>query len=101
MNKTIEKSQTELAAERPVRLTAQDELQEDTIDLLELFFVLLSHWKIILLVVFLFGGIAGLYNKYMVKPMYQAKAQIYITNTDEMISIQNVQLSAALTVDYE
>lgn len=35
------------------------------------------------------------------KPSYQAKTQIYITNTDQMINIQNVQLSAALTVDYE
>ena len=101
MDKTIDKSKTEWMQENSARLAAGNKMQEDTIDLLELFFTLLSHWKLILVVIIFCGGIAGLYNKYMVKPSYQAKAQIYITNTDQMINIQNVQLSAALTVDYE
>lgn len=101
MDKRIDKSKTGYRPENYVRLRAENNIQEDTIDLLELFFALLAHWKMILAVMILCGGIACLYNKYLVKPSYQAKAQIYITNTDQMIDIQNVQLSAALTVDYE
>lgn len=74
---------------------------EDTIDLLELFFVLLDHWKSILLVMILCGGLAGAYNHYLIQSTYRANAEIYITNTDTVISFQDVQLSAALTVDYE
>lgn len=74
---------------------------EDTIDLLELFFALLDYWKPILLAMFLCGGLAGLYNHYMIQSIYRANAEIYITNTDTVISLQDVQLSAALTVDYE
>ena len=77
------------------------EEQEDTIDLLELLFELFLHWKWILAVVLLCAGAAGIFNTYCVFPSYQAKAQIYITNTEQMIDIQNVQLSAELTVDYE
>ena len=77
------------------------EEQEDTIDLLELLFELFLHWKWILAVVLLCAGAAGIFNTYCVVPSYQAKAQIYITNTEQMIDIQNVQLSAELTVDYE
>lgn len=75
--------------------------QEDTIDLLELFFVLLDHWKSILLVMIVCGCLAGAYNHFLIKSVYRANAEIYITNTDTVISFQDVQLSAALTVDYE
>ena len=74
---------------------------EDTIDLLELFFALLDHWKLIILSMLLCAGIAGAYNHFLIRPTYRANAEIYITNTDTVISFQDVQLSAALTVDYE
>ena len=74
---------------------------EDTIDLLELFFVLLDYWKSIVLVMILCGCLAGLYNHFLIQSTYRANAEIYITNTDTVISFQDVQLSAALTVDYE
>ena len=101
MDKILDKSKIRAGMEDSVRLRAENEMREDTIDLLELLFVLLSRWKMILLVMISCTGIACLYNVCLVKPSYQAKAQIYITNTDQMIDIQNVQLSAALTVDYE
>lgn len=74
---------------------------EETIDLLELFFVLLDHWKMILLSMIICGSLAGAYNHFFIHPAYRANAEIYITNTDTVISFQDVQLSAALTVDYE
>lgn len=74
---------------------------EDTIDLLELSFVLLDYWKAILLAMLVCGCLAGVYNQFLIQSTYRANAEIYITNTDTMISFQDVQLSAALTVDYE
>ena len=75
--------------------------EEETIDLLELFFAILDQWVLLLVVMVVCGGLAGAYNHFMIKPIYQADAEIYITNTDTMINIQDVQLSAELTVDYE
>lgn len=77
------------------------EYQEDTIDLLELFFVLLDHWKSIILVMVLCGCLAGAYNYFLIDSSFRANAEIYITNTNTVISFQDVQLSEALTVDYE
>lgn len=74
---------------------------EDTIDLLELFFVLLDHWKSIFLVMVLCGCLAGAYNYFLIESTYRANAEVYITNTNTVISVQDVQLSEALTVDYE
>jgi capsular polysaccharide biosynthesis protein len=74
--------------------------EEETIDLLELFFMLLSRWKSILLAMLVGAVIFGAYRTFLVKPSYQANASIYITNTDSMITISDLQLSAALTEDY-
>lgn len=74
---------------------------ENEIDLLELFFAIISRWKILLVVVVIGAITAGLYNCFLIKPTYQAEAEIYITNTDAVINVQDVQLSSELTVDYE
>lgn len=74
---------------------------ENEIDLLELFFTIISRWKILLVVVVIGAITAGLYNCFLIKPTYQAEAEIYITNTDTVINVQDVQLSSELTVDYE
>ena len=73
---------------------------EDTIDLLELAKALLGRWYLIVLAMLVCGGVMGVYNRYVEKPTYSAEAQIYISNTDSIVSLQEVQLSAALTQDY-
>ena len=73
---------------------------EDTIDLLELARALLGRWYLIVLAMLTFGGAMGVYNRYVEKPTFSAEAQIYISNTDSIISLQELQLSAALTQDY-
>ena len=72
----------------------------DVIDLKEVFFTLLAHWKSILLAALLGAAVFGAYHTFMLKPSYQADASIYITSTDSMISFSDLQLSAALTDDY-
>ena len=72
----------------------------ETIDLLELCGVLLDRWKMILLTLLLGAGIFAAYHIFLLKPVYQADASIFITNTNSVITFSDLQLSSALTEDY-
>lgn len=74
--------------------------QEDTIDLVELFWVLVNRWKIILLTMLITAMLAGIYYLVGVKPSYQADASIFITNNESVITVSDLQLSSELTEDY-
>lgn len=74
--------------------------QEDTIDFVELFWVLVNHWKIILLTMLITAMLAGVYYLVGVKPSYQADASIFITNNESVITVSDLQLSSELTEDY-
>ena len=82
----------------PIVQSRQDD--EIEIDLKEIFYLLLSHWKSIFLAMLIGAVIFGVYHTFLLKPYYQADASIYITSTDSMISFSDLQLSAALTDDY-
>lgn len=82
----------------PIVQSRQDD--EIEIDLKEIFYLLLSHWKSIFLAMLIGATIFGAYHTFLLKPSYQADASIYITSTDSMISFSDLQLSAALTDDY-
>lgn len=82
----------------PIVQSRQDD--EIEIDLKEVFYLLLSHWKSIFLAMLIGAAIFGAYHTFLMKPSYQADASIYITSTDSMISFSDLQLSAALTDDY-
>lgn len=73
---------------------------EEVIDLKEVFFMLLSHWKLLLITTLVGGILAGTYHTFMVQPSYQADVMIYITNTDSLVTFSDLQLSSALTEDY-
>ena len=74
---------------------------EQEIDLVELFFVLLHHWKSLLLSFLIGATVFGGYHNMMVKPVYTASTELYITSTDSVISLQDLQLGSALTADYQ
>ena len=57
-------------------------------------------WKSILLCILVGAVIMGAFHVFLVKPSYRANAQIFITNTDSVISFSDLQLSSALTEDY-
>ena len=82
----------------PIVQSRQDD--EIEIDLKEVFYLLISHWKSIFLAMLIGAAIFGAYHTFLLKPSYQADASIYITSTDSMISFSDLQLSAALTDDY-
>lgn len=78
-----------------------EQQEEAEIDLIELFFVLLSHWRS-LLMCFLIGAVLmGAFHTRMVKSAYQASTELYVTSTDSVISLQDLQLGSALTADYQ
>ena len=88
--------------EKPAQPVVTEKIiqQEDTIDLLELFWVLVNHWKIILLTMLITAMLAGVYYLVGVKPSYQADASIFITNNESVITVSDLQLSSELTEDY-
>lgn len=74
---------------------------EDVIDLLEVFFMLLSHWKSIIFAMLIGAVVAGGYYLLNVSPVYQADVEIYVATSEEMSSYSDVQVSSLLTDDYK
>ena len=81
-------------------LNNRPEQSGEVIDLLELFWELVKHWKHILLAMLIGAVLAGVYYLVGVKPSYQADASIFITNNDSVITVSDLQLSSELTEDY-
>lgn len=73
---------------------------EVEIDLREIFFLLLNNLRSIFLAMLVGAVLLGTYHTFLMHPSYQANAELYITNTDSMITFSDLQLSAALTDDY-
>ena len=96
---TAEQKSGAVAVGQSPRLSQREEVVE--IDLIDLFFVLLSHWKS-LLMCFLIGAVVlGAYYTRMVKPAYQATTEMYITSSDSVISLSDLQIGNALNQDYQ
>lgn len=74
---------------------------ELTIDLMELFYAWKRRWLAILACVVVLGGVMGVYCQFFIPNSYQADASIYITSSDSLVSFSDLQLSSALTQDYE
>lgn len=74
---------------------------EVEIDLIEVFFALLHHWRAFLLAMLLGATVMGAYHTYFVKPTYSASAEFYITSSDSVISLTDLNLGKALTADYQ
>ena len=77
------------------------EVNEETIDLLELFYVLLGKWKQIAAATVARALIAAVAVVFFVTPKYQASSTIYvISRKDSAINISDLQIGSALTDDY-
>lgn len=71
------------------------------VDLLEVFFTLLHNWRSLLLACLVGAAIMGAFHTFFVTASYRASTELYITNTDSMISLQDLQIGSALTEDYQ
>lgn len=84
-------------------LIQRPQQQDNTIDLVEVFYLLLGHiWQIILAVI-LGGAAAFAVTYFLITPQYQASAKIYIVSAsnDSVVNLTDLQVGAQLTSDYQ
>jgi capsular polysaccharide biosynthesis protein len=75
--------------------------EDNEIDLLELFFELLNHWKVILLAAILAGALAFGYANFFITPKYEATSQLYVlVKSTAITSLSDIQMGTQLTDDY-
>lgn len=74
---------------------------EYTIDLLELARACLAKWYIFLIVMVICAVILGGWNKLFISHMYRADSSLYISTTDTVTTVGDIQISALVTEDYE
>lgn len=73
----------------------------ETIDLLELFQQYLKHWWVILIGFVAGSLLAGVYTFKIATPIYEASSMVYMRGAGETVSLQDLQIGAELTKDYE
>ena len=99
----MEQNKQAATEQNAVVVNRVDALQDQTteIDLVELFYMLLHNWKVLALAFVMGMVIMAGYHGMFVKPTYMATTEMYITSTDSVISLQDLQLGSALTEDYK
>ena len=79
----------------------QETNEIDEIDLVELFFELLAHWKMIAASTILTGTIAALVSLFLMTPLYESTSALYVLSKSTSItSLADVQLGTNLANDY-
>ena len=76
-------------------------VEEDYIDLMDLFQQYLKRWWMILIGFIAGTLLAGVYTFKIATPIYQASSMVYMRGSGEVVSFQDLQIGAALTKDYE
>ena len=74
---------------------------EDTIDLLALFLKIKSYWYIVVTGILVGALIAVSYATFFKTSYYESSSMVYIRSSNSTISLQDLQVSATLTNDYE
>ncbi len=75
--------------------------QEDEIDLIEVFYAVLSRWSIILLSTAVLGTLGYCYGRFLVTPQYASTSALYVLSKSTSItSMADIQVGANLTNDY-
>ena len=85
----------------PTQMGGMDE--NEKIDLVEIFYLLWGHAVYIILCAVLGGIVAFGYTRFLVTPLYQAEAKLYMVSASagSMIDISDLQLGSQLTSDYK
>ena len=80
----------------------QDKPQEENeIDLLELFYVVLHKWKMIVLSLLLTGACGCLISIFLITPQYESSSVLYVLSKSTSItSLADIQMGSSLTNDY-
>lgn len=76
--------------------------EEEEIDLVEIFYLLWNNFLKIILCLILGGGLAFAYSYFLVTPLYQATAKMYINSSSKsVVDISDLQISSQLKGDYK
>lgn len=79
----------------------QNQNDELSIDLLELFYVLRDRILIIILTAVIFAAGSGAITHYLITPLYASSSSIYVlTNKDMMVNYSDFMVGTSLTSDY-
>ena len=81
----------------------QEKYRDDEIeiDLRELFFELLAHWKVIVLSTVMVGVIAFVISFFLLTPQYESTSMLYVLSKSTSItSVADIQMGSDLTQDY-
>lgn len=74
---------------------------EIEIDLRELFFELLTHWKMIVISMLLTGAIGLVVSMFLITPLYESTSELYVLSKSTSItSLADIQMGTNLTNDY-
>lgn len=78
-------------------------VDDDVIDLVDLFYVLLDNITKIIVCMVLGGLIAFSYTKIFIKPTYEATSKIYVVSAsnNSVIDLSDLQVGSQLTSDYQ
>ncbi len=79
---------------------SQPQKQQDVIDLVEVFHLLLHKWKLLFVALLVGSVLGGAYCSFLLETTYRAEASLYITSSESLLSFSELQLSSALTEDY-
>lgn len=100
----MEQNKQPIAAQAAGLANGVNPQQSDTtqeIDLVELFFTLIHNWKLLLIGLVMGAVVLAGYYGLFVQSVYKATTELYITNSDSIISLQDLQMGTALTEDYK
>ena len=76
-----------------------DEYEE--IDLVELFYAIVSHWTVILLTTVVLATLGYCFGRFVVTPVYSSNSALYVLSKSTSItSMADIQVGANLTNDY-
>ena len=96
-------NRNETKAMAPISQIQRNPRDEDVIDLVEVFYLLLDHWWQIFLCLVLGAGIAFGVTKFLMTPLYEATSSIYIVSAsnNSVVDLTDLQIGAQLTADYQ
>lgn len=82
---------------------SQQMVEEDVIDLKDIFFVLRQKWLRIIAFFVLGAVVAGLVTVLLITPKYTATSSIYVVSAsnDSVVNLTDLQIGTSLTADYE
>ena len=85
-----------------VQRSSPNKRDEMTIDLSELFYRILDHWVLVVLIGLLGAILAFGITRFMITPKYESTAKIYVlSSSDSVVNLSDMQIGSYLASDYQ